>query len=199
MASDESAEYGGLFSLTCILKEGNITYSSSGSIKAAGKDLEPTFAFASEISDGDYVGISPDTGNTSDATGFLPVVIAAAATTGIIGRVIDEPRWSNAPQASQDTWADMLAGGYYRVAEVEFFNVTAAHGAFVEGTTDVLPGAPLKWDLSLDAWVDDGTTFNSAFCFHAQASATPTECLVGFGVFAAEAGNTDHAGITVIA
>lgn len=196
--TDESAEYGGLFSLTCILREGNITV-AAGSIKAAGSDLQPGFTFAAEISDGDYVGLFLDSGNTSDATGFLPVVIAAAAATPIVGRVIDEPRWSNAPQATQSTWADMLAGGYYRVAEVEFMTVTAAHGALVDGdTTDVTVGAPLKWDLSANAWQDAGTTFTGAFSFHHNAT-TAVESLVGFGHYTPGSGDDDSIGIDVIA
>jgi len=194
----ESAEYGGLFELTCILREGNITLATS-SIKAAGTDLDPNYTFAAEISNGDYVGLFVDTGNTPTATGLLPVVTTAAATAPIMGRVINEPEWSNAPQASQDTWTTMLAGDYYRTATVEFFTVTGAHSAFVEGTTDVLIGAPLRWDLSLDAWVDAGTTYTGAFSFHYCPDATPEEGLIGFGTYAAGSGDTDCAGSDVIA
>lgn len=197
--TDESAEYGALYSLTCILYEGAITVTTTGNIKAAGTDLDPTFALAAEISDGDYVGIHVGTDNTPDATGFLPVVTTAAATAPIIGRVIDEPRWNRAPQATQNVWATQLAGGYYRVAEVELMNVTAAHAALVEGTTDVLMGAPLRWDLSLNAYVDAGTTYTGAFSFHYQPNATPEECLIGFGAFAAGSGDTDCAGVDTVA
>jgi len=194
----ESAEYGGLFELTCILYEGTITYSRT-SIKAPGTDLDPNFTFSAEISNGDYVGLHVNTGNTPDATGLLPVVTCAAATAPIIGRVINEPEWSNAPQATQATWADMLAAGYYRTATVEFFTVTGAHSAFAEGTTDVLVGAPLKWSLATDAWVDAGTTYTGAFSFHYWPTASNEEVLVGFGTYAAGSGDTDCAGSDVIA
>ncbi len=196
---NESVEYGGLFSLTCILREGNITY-ARGSIKAAGRDLEPDFVFAAEISNGDYVSLHIDTGNTPSATGLLPVVAGVIANTeAIIGRVTNEPEWSNAPQASQDTWTTMLAAGYYRTAVVEFTTVTAAHSAFVEGTTDVQVAVPLKWDLSLDAWVDAGTGFTGAFSFHYCPDATPEEALVGFGPYSGTTGADDTVGSDVIA
>lgn len=194
----ESAEYGGLFELTCILREGTITFANA-SIKASGSDLDPNFTFAAEISNGDYVGLFVDTGNTPSATGLLPVVTCAATTAPIMGRVINEPEWSNAPQATQATWADMLAAGYYRTATVEFFTVTGAHSAFVEGSTDVLIGAPLRWDLDLDAWVDAATTFTGAFSFHYCPDATPEEGLIGFGTYAAGSGDTDCVGSDVIA
>lgn len=162
-------------------------------------DLEPTFALAAEIHDGDFVGLYVAGVGTAVATGFLPVVTTAAVLAPIIGRVVDEPRWVTVPQATQNVWATQLSKGYYRVATVEFFTVTAAHGALVEGTTDVEVGAPLKWDLSLDAWVDAGTTFTGAFCFHFQDDATPYECLVGFGHYAGGSGDTDCAGLDTVA
>ena len=163
----ESAEYGGLFELTCILREGTITFANA-SIKVAGTDLDPNFTFAT--------------------------------TAPIIGRVINEPEWSNAPQALADTWATMLAAGHYRTATVEFFTVTGAHSAFIEGDTDdVLVGAPLLWNLTLDAWLDAGTTFTGAFSFHYNASNVALEGLVGFGTYAAGSGDTDCAGSDVIA
>ncbi|GAF93388.1 unnamed protein product, partial [marine sediment metagenome] len=176
-----------------------ITFANA-SIKVAGSDLDPNFTFAAEISNGDYVGLHVDTGNTPAATGLLPVVTCAAATAPIIGRVINEPEWSNAPQATADTWADMLTAGHYRTATVEFFTVTGAHSAFIEGdTADVLVGAPLLWNLTLDAWLDAGTTFTGAFSFHYNASDVPLEGLIGFGTYAAGSGDTDCAGSDVIA
>ena len=194
----KSAEYGGLFELTCILREGTITFANS-SIKVAGSDLDPNFTFAAEISNGDYVGLFVDTANTPSATGLLPVVTTAATTAPIMGRVINEPEWSNAPQATASVWATMLAAGHYRTATVEFFTVTGAHSAFVEGTTDVLVGAPLRWDLSDDAWVDHGTTFTGAFSFHYCPDAGLEEALIGFGTYAAGSGDTDCVGSDVTA
>lgn len=193
-----SAEYGGVWELTCILYEGTITYANA-SIKAAGSDLDPSYTFSAEISNGDYVGLFVDTGNTPSATGLLPVVTTAAATAPIIGRVINEPEWSNAPQATQDTWTTMLAGKYYRTATVEFMTVTAAHSALTYGDTDVLVGAPVKWSLGEDAWIDAGTTFTGAFSFHYCPDATAEEALIGFGTYAAGTGDTDCAGSDVIA
>lgn len=197
--ANESGEYGALYNLTCILYEGTITLTTTGTHKAAGKDLDPSYAFSAEISDGDYVGLHIDTGNTALLTGFLPVVTTVAAANPIIGRVINEPEWVIAPQASQDTWSTQLAGGYFRVANVEFMTVTNAHCAQIEGTTDVEVGAPLKWDLSEDAWVDAGTTFTGAFSFHYQPDASSLEGLVGFGQYAGTVAADDTAGIDTVA
>lgn len=197
--TDESAEYGALFSLTCILEEGNITV-ATGRIKAGGTDLDPYYAFAAEISDGDYVSLSVNAANTPTATGFLPVVSYVAANTdAIIGRVIDEPRWNNTPAATTTTWSTMLGLGQYRVAEVELFCVTGAHAALVLGSAGITNGAPVKWDLSSNAYVDAGTTFTGAFCFHHWATASNAECLIGFGVYAGSGTNTDLVGSDVIA
>lgn len=198
---DESAEYGGLFSLTCILREGNLGVVTTGRHKAAGKDLEPTYTYAAEIKNGDYVSISVDASNTAALAGTgTPVVSGVIANTdAIIGRVINEPSLNNAPQTSQTTWATMIAKGYYRTAEVEMFCVTGAHGALVLGSAGITNGCPLKWDLSSNAYVDAGTTYTGAFCFHHWATVANGECLVGFGVFAASATNTDLAGCDVIA
>jgi len=197
--ANESGEYGALYNLTCILYEGAITVTTTGTHKAAGRDLDPSYAFAAEISDGDYVGLHNDTGNTALLTGFLPVVTTAAAATPVLGRVINEPEWVNAPQATQNVWATQLAGGYYRIANIEFMTVTNAHCAQIEGTTDVLVGAPLKWDLSDDGWVDAGTTFTGCFSFHYQAAASSLEGLVGFGQYAGTVAADDTAGIDTIA
>lgn len=194
-----AGDYGGGKRLTCILREGNLTVTTTGTIYAAGTNKLPSFAFASELSKGDYVGLDIDTGNTFAATKGNPVVAVAAAAEPILGRIVTEPRWHTAPSSSQSTWATMLSGGYFRVAVVEFPTVTHVHAALVEGTTDVEVGAPLKWDLSEDAYVDAGTTFTGAFSFHYQESATAAHCLVGFGHFAATSGADDTAGIDVIA
>lgn len=198
---DESGEYGGLFYLTCILKEGNLTVTTTGRHKAAGKDLDPTYAYAAEISNGDYVSISVDASNTAALAGQgTPVVCGVTANTdAIIGRVVNEPELNNAPAASQTTWATMIAKGYYRTALVEMMCVTGAHTALVLGSAGITNGAPVKWDLSEDAYVDAGTSYTGAFCFHHYATVAKAECLIGFGVFAASQTNTDLAGCDVIA
>lgn len=196
-----AAEYGALFELTCILNEGNITVTTTGRHKVAGTDLDPTFAFATEISNGDYVSISVDSSNTAALAGAGTPVVEGVVTNAdnIIGRVINEPEWNNAPAASQTTWATQMAKGYYRTANVEMMCVTGAHTALVLGSAGITNGCPVKWDLSSNAYVDAGTTFTGAFCFHHWATASNTECLIGFGVFAASTGNDDLAGCEVIA
>ena len=197
--ANESGEYGALYNITCILYEGAITVTTTGTHKAAGTDLDPSFAFAAEISNGDYVGLHIDTGNTALLTGFLPVVTTAAAANPVLGRITNEPEWITAPQATQNVWATQLAGGYYRVANVEFMTVTNIHGAHIEGTTDVEVGAPLKWELATDAWIDAGTTFTGCFSFHYQPDADSLEGLVGFGQYAGTVAADDTAGVDTIA
>ncbi len=197
--ANESGEYGALYHLTCILHEGAITVTTTGTHKAAGKDLDPSFAFAAEISDGDYVGLHISTDNTALLTGFLPVVTTVAAANPVFGRVINEPEWVNAPQATQNTWSTQLAGGYYRIANVEFMTVTNAHCAQIEGATDVEVGAPVLWDLSKDAWADSTTNFTGAFSFHYQPDASSLEGLVGFGHYTGTSGNDNCVGVDTIA
>jgi hypothetical protein len=110
-------------------------------------------------------------------------VTTVAAATGIIGRVISVPRWVKFPQATTVDWATDLSLNTYMIAKVEFMMLKSAHVASVEGTTDVLVGAPLKWDLSEDAYVDAGTTNTGVISAHYQASATATNglCLFGAG------------------
>jgi len=196
-----AAEYGALFEITCILNEGTITVTTTGRHKVAGTDLDPTFAFGAEISNGDYVSISVDASNTAALAGAGTPVVEGVVTNAdmIIGRVINEPEWNNAPAATQNTWATQMAQGYYRTALVEMMCVTGAHTALVLGSAGVTNGCPLKWDLSEDAYVDAGTSYTGAFCFHHYATTTAAECLVGFGVFAAGAVNTDLAGCDVAA
>ena len=182
-----AAEYGALFELTCILNEGTITVTTTGRHKAARKDLEPTYAFAAEISNGDYVSISVDASNTAALAGAGTPVVEGVVTNAdmIIGRVINEPEWNNAPAATASTWSTSIAKGYYRTALVEMMCVTGAHAAIVLGSAGITNGCPVKWDLSEDAYVDAGTSYTGAFCFHHYATVAKTECLIGFGVFAA--------------
>lgn len=199
MTNAYSGDYQGGLRLTCIMREGNITIGTSGTHYAGGLNKLPTWSAASELSKGDYVGLHVDDANTHAATKGIPVVEVLKATNGIIGRVVTEPEWQVIPSSTTSTWADDLAAENYRTAVVEFFNVTAAHTALVEGTTDVEVGAPLQWDLSLDAYKDAGTTATGAFSFHDQDDATATECLIGFGVVTFTTGNDDCMGIETVA
>ena len=198
MATEYAGEYGGGYTLTCILREGNLTI-ATGVMFAGGTVNQPYATFASEISVGDYVGLDIDTGNTYSAAKGLPVVAVAAAAEPIIGRVVTEPRWARMPSSSQTTWATMLSGQYYRKAVIEFFGVTSAHKAQVKGDgTAMEVGAPAKWDLSEDAWVDAGTSATGAFSFH-YTNADDTNCLIGFGMYAFGSGAADTVGYDTIA
>ena len=111
-----SGDYGFVTQIPCILEEGNITVNSSA-YGPFGKMTVCTFA--SEISKGDVVALSADPENTADATENNIVVTALANNVDLaIGRIIDEPKWVRQPTANQSTWADMLAAGYYRIANM---------------------------------------------------------------------------------
>ena len=98
-----SGDYGFVTQIPCILKEGNITYNSSG-YGPFGKMAVCTFA--SEISKGDVVALSTDPANTADATENNIVVTQLAKDADLaIGRIIDEPKWVRQPAASQNDWA----------------------------------------------------------------------------------------------
>lgn len=138
--------------LTCILKEGNITVASTTQT-AKGPLKRNTYSFASEISKGDIVSLSTDSANTATATDGKPVVTASAAGANF-GIVMSDPEWVRPPAASQTTWATMLAGQYYRIAEVwvmcsgilEATTVTA-------GSTAVSPGDAMIYDNSDDGYI----------------------------------------------
>ena len=191
MTDEEAGDYGGGFNLTCILYEGAITVSTTGTISVAGTNYEPSFAFASQISKGDYVGLFVDTGNTYDATHGIPVVCAAAVLTPIIGRVITEPRWVNAPQTTTASWAADLARHSYRTAVVKFMGVKAVHKALTNGdATAIVVGEPVKFQVSTDGWMCATATYTGAFSFHYTANAAAVHILVGFGMYAAGSGAT---------
>ena len=114
--SSTSGDYGFVKQVPVILKEGNITVSSSA-YGPFGKMTACTFA--SEICQGDIVALSTDTANTFAACGGNFVVAPIANGVDLaIGRIVDEPKWVRQPAASQTTWATMLAGNYYRIATV---------------------------------------------------------------------------------
>lgn len=199
MTDLEAGDYGGGFELTTILYEGGVTVTTTGKIYAAGTNYEPSFAFGTQISKGDYVGLHVDTGNTYDATHGIPVVCTAADAAPIIGVVVTEPRWVHAPQTTTATWAADLARGAYRTAVVRYFCVTAAHKALHSTDAgDILVGNPVLYDVSADGWEDAGTTYTGAFSFH-WATASGAYLLVGFGVYAADASDTDCAGCDTVA
>jgi len=147
---------GSYLELTCILKEGNITVSSTTLHSGAGKNLRELYhSFASEINKEDLVEISTDTANTFDATGGLPVVQAISGAVACIGIVLAEPSpIKHIPAASQTTWATMLAGNYYRTAKVGIFAKMYFSGTSVEAASNAItPGNSLSYDNSADGWV----------------------------------------------
>jgi len=197
--TDYAGDYGGGFPLTCILYEGAITVSTSGTHYAGGKNKQPSFAFAAEISVGDYVGLFVDTANTLAATTGIPVVTTVATTAPIFGRVVTEPQWANAPSSTTSTWAADLARGAYRKAIVEFFGVTAAHVAATSGDSTALTlGCPVKWDLSANGWMDAGTTVTAAFTFHYDANTAASDVLIGFSAVPMSTGDADCIGYDTI-
>lgn len=149
-ASSISGDYGFVRQITCILKEGNITVNSSA-YGPFGKQTVCTFA--TEISQGDFVALSDDTGNTYDATGGNIVVAPLANSKDLlIGRIIDEPKWVKQPAASQTTWADMLTGGYYRIATVEVFPMTIFKATIVcANAAAIVPGTVGNLDVDASA------------------------------------------------
>ena len=140
--------------LTCILKEGNITVTSSGTSFSAIGDTEARYAFAAQLSEGDVVGLSNDTGNTYAATGGIPVVEKAVNTESLVfGRIVSSPDWLNtSPSSSQSTWATMLSSGYYRIALVEvWMGITKVQDAIVQhdGSNAVAIGVGTTLNLNI--------------------------------------------------
>ena len=98
---DKAGLYGGGLEITCILYEGNITVTSGTSVfvenGALGKN---SYTLASEISEGDFVGIHVDSANDYDSCGGLPVMQLADATTGWMGIVKSQPVWHKVPTSA---------------------------------------------------------------------------------------------------
>lgn len=189
-----SGDYGFVTQIPCILKEGNITYNSSG-YGPFGKMAVCTFA--SEISKGDVVALSTDPANTADATENNIVVTALASGEDLaIGRIIDEPKWVRQPTANQSTWANMLAAGYYRIATVELFIPMSIFKATLvcANAADITPGTTGNLDISASASLaanglsvvdvaTDGCADMIPLTYAARASATTVTVLVGFKGF----------------
>lgn len=138
--------------LTCILKEGDITYTGSGLANYKGDIVSQDFvSFASPISKGDLVELSADTANTFSATGGLPVVCPAGTASNLaIGVVIENPeRILKMPTENQSTWSTMLANGYYRIATVWVWACNVYEGLTpAAGTNAITPGNSVIWDIS---------------------------------------------------
>ena len=191
--------YGDSLTLTCILDEGTCTLASNALVET-GKMGTNTYTMGSEISEGDFVALSLETYHTYALTGGLPVVEAGNATSGWIGIVKSTPVWNKIPTATRSWASAALTAGTYRVASVVFPSLNMALKAESKGdgggTIEV--GAPLKWDLTEDAFIDAGTTFTGAMSFHYNV-ADDTEVLVGFGQYTGASGNTDCGAFDMIA
>jgi len=150
------------------LKEGNITYTASGSVFSAKGDTAANYAFASVLKEGDIVALSDDTANTYAATGGLPVVGRGVTTeTFMLGRIVTSPDWiEDNPTATQDTWADMLTNKYYRVADVEIWaGITKIMDAVVQldGTNGVAIGVATTLNINLaDCYANQDLRFITA-------------------------------------
>ena len=190
--------YGDALTLTCILNEGTCTVSSNALVET-GKMGTNTYAMGTEVSEGDFVALSDNTYHTYALTGGLPVVAAASSTDGWIGIVKSTPVWHKIPTATRSWDANALSNGTYRVASVVFPSLNMALKAESKGDgTPILMGAPVKWDLTTDAFVDAGTTFTGAMSFHYNAAAA-TEVLVGFGQYSSHSSDTDCGAFDMIA
>jgi len=190
--------YGDSLTLTCILDEGTCTIASNALVET-GKMGTNTYSMGSEISEGDFVALSLETYHTYALTGGLPVVETGNATQGWIGIVKSTPVWNKIPTATRSWASAALTAGTYRVASVVFPSLNMAFKAQSKGDgTAILNGAPVKWDLSEDAFQDAGTTYTGAFSFHYNA-ADNTNILVGLGQYSAASGNTDCAGFDMYA
>lgn len=192
--NDVSGDYGFVTQMSCILKEGNITYNSSG-YGPFGKMAINTFA--SEIKQFDVVSLSADTANTADATDNNPVVTLPANGVDLaFGIVIDTPKWVRQPSASQTTWSTMLSNGYYRMATVALFIpmsvykatlVCANAAAIVPGTTgnlDIDASASLALNgLSVVDVASNGSSDMIPLTYAAQSASATVSVLIGFKGF----------------
>lgn len=164
--SDIAGDFPAGVKMTTILKEGAITLSSTTVDKSGGKLT--TLSFATPLEQGDIVIISTDTANTYAATDGLPVATQPTGTGALLmGRIVSTPTLVKAPSASQDTWATMLAGEYYRIATVEWFGLQDIIKATLvdSGENAVVPGVvgTLKADVSATvALGDDGLSLADA-------------------------------------
>lgn len=179
------------FPLATILYEGALTLVSEGYTPSGAK--ETFVSRAAGLQKDQIVMLSADSGNTFSATDGMPVATTfAAGTAKIIGKIVSEPQWVKVPTASQDTWATMLAGKYYRVATVEWYGVTDVVPATLtdSGENAIEPGAvgTLKLDASaLAADPDGGIQVSDAasggtgvFSFHYSNTAGTYTVLLGF-------------------
>jgi hypothetical protein len=189
---DKAGQYGGGLEITCILYEGTITATAGTSVFVENGALgKLSFTLASELKEGDLVGIHDSTDNDYDACEGLPVMAAAAATNGWIGIIKSQPVWHKLPTSAgtYNTHATNLSNGHYRVATVVMPGVQMALRGVCEGTA-VTSGSPLAWDVSADGWKDNGTTMTGVFSFH-DGGADAQNVLIGIGAVGQAAGGSE--------
>jgi hypothetical protein len=154
--------------MTCILKEGNITVVSSGTAYSDVGDTSATYTFASQLKEGDIVGLSDVSGNTFTLTGGKPVVERAEdSETLVFGKIKTLPdKMESNPSSTQSTWATMLSSGYFRLANVEVWaGITKIEEAVVQtnGTNAVEIGVGTTLNVNLaDCYANQDLRFITA-------------------------------------
>jgi len=203
MAPTEAGWYGGGKEITCILNEGDIAVTANVHV-ATGTMGYSVVTLSAELDKGDFVAIDEDPLNTYATCHGIPAVVGVNATTGLWGIVKSEPVWYGTfPQTARtesSAWATILANTEYRIATIEFIGIISIFNADAEGTTDIIPGAPLTWDISMVAFKDNGTTATGAWAMHGYDTATTVvPILVAVSHMGFVSGNTDCGGIDVVA
>ena len=203
MTTTEAGFYGGGKEITCICNEGNIAVTANAHIPRGVMGYS-VVVLSAELDKGDFVAIDEDPLNTYAATHGIPVVVLANATTGLWGIVKSEPVWYGTfPQTARtesSAWETILTNYEYRIATIEFVGIISIFKADSEGTADIIPGAPLAWDLSMVGFKDNGTTVTGAWALHAYDTATTVvPVLVAVSHMGIVSGNTDCGGIDVVA
>ena len=190
--------YGDALTLTCILNEGDITVTASGTNVATGKMGTPTYAFdtaAKELKEGDFVSLSAETYYTYANCGGLPVVEYANATDGWIGIIKSQPVWNKLPSASRSWAVGALTAGTFRVASIVFPGLTMAFKALADGnSTAIEVGCPMKWSAGGDAFIDAATTVTGVFSCHYTNAANTSVLIMCGGIGATPLVNTDRTG-----
>jgi hypothetical protein len=149
-----AGNYGQGQTITCILDEGNVTPGTG--VDAYGRE-QTTYAFASGLSEGDWVALSNDANNTFKNTNGLILVEKAVNGEGLVlGRIVSTPTaMKKAPALSTDanSLTKRLSGGFYRKARVELtaFPVGAVKKftVYADGTNATVPGVGKTLKLSI--------------------------------------------------
>jgi hypothetical protein len=185
-----AGDYGFVRQISCILYDGAITVGTGFDFMGSGTG---TISQAAGLSQGDWVALSTDSGNTYEATGGLAVVTAPAGTVDlVIGRIIDTPRWNKLPSASNSTWATILSNKTYRVATIELCIPICVYKATLicQNASAIVPGTTGKLDIDASETLaahalvvkdvgSSGASTMIPLTYAAQASSTTVNLLVG--------------------